>query len=318
MGALMGERTGIAWTHHTFNPWWGCAKVSPACDNCYAETLAGRFGTGWGVESRRRFFGAAHWQGPVRWARKARDAGERRRVFCASMADVCEHLPPSHPDAMEMAGARTRLFDLIDATGDALDWLLLTKRPERAPALMPAAWKEAPPPYAWWGVTFEDQERADLRLPRLFRIPAALRFVSYEPALGPVAWHTTLPGIDWVICGGESGAGARPMHPAWARGARDACVAAGIPYFFKQWGDWLGVDGIAVEDRTEFRPSLSLRNLRELRRWDGDNRWRCADDDETAASFLRPGTFSAPMGKKAAGSTLDGREWTEVPAIKAA
>jgi protein gp37 len=262
----VAENTEISWTDHTFNCWWGCTRVSPACEHCYAETLAKRFGTGWGVQARRRFFGEKHWQEPLRWNERAEREGQRARVFCASMADVFELLPDSHPDAEAMETARVRLFDLIGAT-PKLDWLLLTKRPEHVAELVLTDWNiDGFPANVWLGTTVEDQRRAEERIPHLLRVPARVRFLSCEPLLGPLElWqyfgsrhsdaHIAEPfseaakascprcslgawPIHWVIAGGESGHGARPMHPQWAFSLRDQCQAAGVPFHFKQWGRW--------------------------------------------------------------------------------
>lgn len=127
-GGLMGIETEIAWTDSTFNPWWGCQRVSPGCERCYAETFAKRVGLQvWGPKQERRFFGEKHWREPLRWNEQAAKAGARRRVFCASMADVFE-------ERLDLAAARARLFGLIRLT-PSLDWLLLTKRPENAARL---------------------------------------------------------------------------------------------------------------------------------------------------------------------------------------
>lgn len=250
----MGATT-IEWCHYTFNPWWGCTKVSPGCDHCYAETFDKRVGGAhWGAGVPRRVFGEAHWREPLKWNAKARAGYVRPRVFCASMADVFD---PEAPDA-----ERAKLWSLIAAT-PSLDWLLLTKRPQLAMRYLPwgvspvgasGAMAEVgctPWPNVWIGTTVEDQERADLRVPRLLQIPAAVRFLSVEPLLGPVDLWAYLPGeirdaslkalgsppmpaVDWVIVGGESGHGARPMQDDWVRSLRDQCGAAGVSFFFKQ------------------------------------------------------------------------------------
>ena len=239
----MGESTAISWTDHTFNPWWGCERVSPGCQNCYAEAFAKRTGhTVWGKQAERRFFGDKHWNEPIKWNAKAEAEGVRRRVFCASMADVFE-------EREELEPYRTRLYDLIEATS-ALDWQLLTKRPQNVTDMVPGhwLWREWPT-NAWVGTTVEDQERANLRVPTLLTIPAAIRFLSCEPLLGPVdldgLWG--YPGsadgddldrwpIDWVIVGGESGPRHRPFDLDWARNLRRQCDRAQVPFFFKQVG----------------------------------------------------------------------------------
>ena len=226
----MGANSTIEWTMHTFNPWWRCTKVSPACDNCYAEHLARRRGFRvWGPDAPMRQLSDAHWHQPIKWNDRAAHAAERPRVFCASMADVFEGRPDQAP-------LRDRLWKLVGETPN-LDWLLLTKRPAKIAQLVP--WREGWPPNVWIGTTVENQEWADKRLPHLLALPALVRFVSVEPQLGPVDLRSYLQGarrIDWVIVGGESGAAARPMNVSWARAVRDQCVAAGVPLHFKQWG----------------------------------------------------------------------------------
>src|SRR5690348_736847 len=192
----MGEGTKIQWTDHSFNPWWGCTRVSPGCEHCYAEAFAKRTGLGWGVAAERRFFGDKHWNEPRRWNAAAEKEGRRHRVFCASMADVFEDRP-------ELAPWRERLWDLIDET-PWLDWQLLTKRPENVNRLVTPAWHTgAWPENVWLGTTVEDQRRAEERIPELLNCAAKVRFLSCEPLLGPV--DLDLDGIQWVIVGGESG-----------------------------------------------------------------------------------------------------------------
>lgn len=224
----MGQDSEISWTHHTFNPWWGCAKVSPACHFCYAERWSRRLGGDlWGSTSPRRFFGDAHWREPLKWNRRASLAGRRARVFCASMADVFE-------DRRDLDPVRDRLWDLIAAT-PSLDWLLLTKRPEHVPGLVTwTSW----PVNVWLGTTAENQEWADVRVPALLKVPAAVRFLSCEPLLGPLTLGSWISELDWIIGGGESGPQARQMRIEWIRSLRDECTAAAVPFHFKQWGEW--------------------------------------------------------------------------------
>jgi protein gp37 len=242
----MAENSGIAWTHHTFNPWIGCARVSAACDHCYAEAWDARFGGGrWGPRAPRRR--TKTWSDPMRWQRAAVAAGRRFRVFCASLADVFDN----HPS---IAGEwRHDLWALVRATPD-LDWLLLTKRPQNARRFLPADWQDGYP-NVWLGATVESQPEADRRVPVLLRIPARLHFLSCEPLLGRLdltcirvggsgslyrANALTGDGFDgraigWVIAGGESGPGFRVADPDWFRGLRDQCAEAEIPFLFKQW-----------------------------------------------------------------------------------
>ena len=219
----MAENSKIEWTDHTFNPWIGCQKVSPGCDHCYAETQnAFRKWNGgtWGPHAPRKRTSDANWRKPKQWAKAAN--GHRPRVFCASLADVFDNKAP--------AGARGDLFDLIRDTPQ-LDWLLLTKRPENVAKMLPTDWGHGWL-NVWLGTTCEDQHHFDRRWPILSGVPAAVHFISYEPALGPLTIGDARP--SWIICGGESGSGARYMEPAWACSLRDECAAVGVAYFFKQ------------------------------------------------------------------------------------
>lgn len=254
----MGEGSLIAWTDHTFNPWRGCAKVSPGCKFCYAETfVTKRQGLPlWGVGAERKIAAPSTWKEPLRWNREAQAQGRRARVFCASLADVFE--PREDLDA-----ARRQLAQLIDKT-PWLDWLLLTKRPGemiRLGRLM--GWEGAWPSNVWAGTTTENQEQAERRIPRLLEVPARIRFLSCEPLLEPVhlgiaAFNGadsfgSLEGLSWVIVGGESGPGARPFDLAWARSIKEECGLAGTPFFFKQTGSnaWEGPPELSVRYRTK-------------------------------------------------------------------
>jgi protein gp37 len=275
----MAEDSKIQWCDHTWSPWRGCTKVSAGCKNCYAEKISHRnpavLGE-WGPDGARVV--NADWRKPLAWDRKAAKAGTRLRVF----PSLCDWLE-DRPDLDEPLG---RFLELIARTPD-LDWLLLTKRPElfsdRLHAvvrnyhggghelerglstgdMIASAWLDgATPANVWLGTSTEDQPNADARIPALLEIPAAVRFVSAEPLLGPVdftnvAWNgwrwNVLTGeasycgvsggpenlanrIDWVIVGGESGPQARPCDVAWVRSLRDQCRAAGVPCFVKQLG----------------------------------------------------------------------------------
>ena len=308
----MSENSKIEWTDHTFNPWEGCQKVGPGCDHCYAETRNARFAGGqavnWGPGAPRRRTSPATWAMPRRWNAQA-DAfmaqhGRRQRVFCASLADVFDNaVDPQW---------RADLFTLIHQTPN-LDWLLLTKRIGNVIPMMAELvhdkdqdmpWLDMMPlPNVWIGATIVNQAEADRDIPKLLAVPARVRFLSMEPLLGPVNLERPRPGPDldqgggskicqpwliqsgihWVIVGGESGPGARPMHPTWARSLRDQCNAAGVPFLFKQWGEW------APYDRS---------------RTDG-------------AALATPYSLDEPLqhfGKKASGRQLDGRAWDETPA----
>lgn len=230
----MGENSKIEWCHHSFNPWWGCQKVSPGCEHCYAETFSKRVGLDvWGKDTDRRFFGPKHWNEPRKWNELAKREGQYRRVFCASMADVFE-------DRSDLVVPRSQLFELIDET-NWLEWLVLTKRPENVMRLL----GRAVPLNVWLGTTCETQKYADERVPHLLNARGPrVRFVSAEPLLGPVDLSRWLgpatqasgmfDGIDWVIVGSESGHHARPMGLPWARSIIEQCRSAGVASFTKQ------------------------------------------------------------------------------------
>jgi protein gp37 len=285
----MAKNSSIEWTHHTFNPWWGCVKVSPACKHCYAEAWAKRVGLDlWGPKSPRRFFGEAHWREPLKWNREAEREGQRRRVFCASMADVFE-------TRAELNDWRERLWALIAQT-PMLDWLLLTKRPEKIGRCV--SWGRSWPHNVWLGTTAENQRWLDKRVPELLRYGgAAVLFISAEPLLGFLDARAYLPAagkagrsLDWVIAGGESGSKARPMNPEWARDLRDQCRSSGAKFHFKQWGHWSPED--LNVDREHRRVEMLDREGRPI--------------------------VLVRLGKKASGRSLDGTTWDEFPENRAA
>lgn len=245
----MGQTTGISWTDHTFNPWWGCTKVSSGCKHCYADTFQNRYGFdvfGFNTDGTRkalRTFGDKHWNEPLKWEADAVKAGVRRRVFCASMADVFD----GHPDA---ALHRERLWQLIRATPH-LDWQLLTKRPENVWSMVPADWGSG---YSnvWLGTSVESQETVK-RIELLARVPVhAVRFLSVEPLIGALdlkearvnitffgepEYKPALDFVNWIIVGGESGNGARRMNPEWVdKVLADCADHPGIAVFVKQMG----------------------------------------------------------------------------------
>lgn len=227
----MATHSSIEWTDHTFNPWTGCTKISPGCDNCYAEAWSKRSGhVIWGKNPRKRTTDA-YWKGPIIWQRKASlfhtEHGRRQRVFCASLADVFDN----KVDRIW----RADLFKLIKKT-PSLDWQLLTKRPQNIVKMLPTDWGDNGYHNVWLGFTAEDQTRFDQRKRFLEEIPAAIWFVSYEPAIGPLRIKASDPKPDWLIVGGESGHGARPMNPAWAHNIVADCRSFGVSPFFKKWG----------------------------------------------------------------------------------
>lgn len=294
--------TSIEWAHYTFNAWRGCTKVSAGCANCYADTLSkrnpGTLGI-WGPKGTRAIAAESYWTQLARWQAEAKAAGERRRVFCASLADVGEGQDTMPPEAWEpVQQARRRLCMEIMDRSDALDFLLLTKRPGNMVDLYPREVLER----CWVGTSVEDQKAADERIPKLLQVPAAVRFLSCEPLLGPVdLWGARYArpnggtigavthwegGVDWVIVGGESGPGARPMHPDWVRQLRAECQAADVPFLFKQWGEHCPAGQVVAVPR-EHKPSQ--------------------------AHVFPDGRLTIRVGKKAAGRLLDGREWNELP-----
>jgi protein gp37 len=226
----MGENSKIEWCDHTMNFWVGCTKVSAACDFCYAESWAKRSGHPelWAGERRRT--SPALWRQPHKWNLDRLGIGNpRARVFTNSLADFFDNQVP--------AEWRADAWQVIDKTRN-LDWLILTKRPQNIAKMLPFEWGDGWP-HVWLGTTCENQEIADRNIPILLNVPAAVRFTSLEPLLGPIhLWWLNGPGphIAWLIVGGESGPQARPMHPQWARDLRDQCAAAGVAFHFKQWG----------------------------------------------------------------------------------
>jgi protein gp37 len=229
------ENSKIEWTDHTFNPWIGCQHVSPGCDHCYAETQnAFRKWNGgtWGPRAPRNRTSEENWKNPIKWNAEARafkrEHGRRMRVFCASLADVFDNQVPLK--------WRQDLFALIREC-PRLDWLLLTKRPQNILKMLPADWGDG---YrnVWLGATAENQEWFDRRWKHLQNIPALIKFISYEPALGPLRLPKHGPYPDWLISGGESGGGARPMDPQWARDIIADCRPKGVVPFHKQWGTY--------------------------------------------------------------------------------
>ncbi|WP_257814179.1 DUF5131 family protein [Burkholderia glumae] len=281
----MGKDSRIEWTHHTFNPWWGCVKVSAACDHCYAETWAKRLGESvWGPETPRRFFGDAHWKEPLKWNREAAEENARRRVFCASMADVFENRP-------DLVGERLRLLELIEQTPN-LDWLLLTKRIHLVHKQLPKGYDF--PSNVWLGATVENQASARKRIKYLLEFTSpAVRFLSCEPLLGPLDLSEYLVRgdngmrVDWVIAGGESGPGSRPMDPVWPANLQRQCAKANVPFHFKQWGHWAPVDQV-TDVMTKHTAVKVLRK----------------DGSEVSV---------AAIGKSKAGRKLAGKHWDQFP-----
>lgn len=275
----MGERTAIAWCHHTMNAWIGCEKVSAGCANCYAEAFDKRIGGDhWGRGKPRRVLSDAYWREPIKWNRAAEKAGERRRVFSSSLADVLD------PEAPE--GQRERLFNLIGET-PWLDWLLLTKRPENGRRLIPPTPYCGPRPNVWLGVTVEHPDTL-WRVRELAQLPAAVRFVSAEPLLAETSFLPYLRegGVSWIIVGGESGAGARPFALDWARAIVRECQQTGTAAFVKQLGARPVVyDGAAMPRPMRLEDRQGGRNPDE---WPEDLRIRQFPEPHSGAPGARP------------------------------
>ena len=316
----MSTRSHIEYVQHTVNPWWGCVPVSPGCDHCYAERDAARFQPGaplWGTDAVYREFGDAHWREPVRWNRAAERAGTPARVLCASMADWADLRGP--------AAARERLWALIRAT-PWLHWLLLTKRIGNVPQLLPLDWGDG---YVnvWLGATVCNQPEFERDVPKLLAVPARIRWLSVEPMLSEIdalrastAWFERglapwlnaplLHGIHWIVGGGESGPQARPTHPLWATRLRDQCIHHGVPFFWKQWGEWVprglnwladGTEADSVDPQCKRWPQVI-----RLDESGQDGRY-CENADGGEDRFMQR------MGKRLAGRYLGYRTWDELP-----
>lgn len=320
----MAENSKIEWTDHTFNPWRGCRALSPACDNCYAKTLVeGRLGGSFDARTRAA---ESTWKQPLAWNRKAAKLGVRYRVFCASLADVFDaEVPDSWRDDLFALIAATPHLDWLLLTKRPKVMRDYADRATRCgehwladKGALPVRW---PLPNVWLGTTVENQAMAEARIPHLLATLAAVHFLSMEPLLGPVdlrrldapnAFHDHLNALtgellidggsgvarhtklNWVIAGGESGHGARPSHPDWFRSLRDQCAAAGVPFLFKQWGEWAPADDLS----SETQESLELQNR------DG---W--VGDESNLAPVFR-------VGKKAAGRLLDGVLHDALPEVR--
>jgi protein gp37 len=252
----MGENSKIEWTDHTFNPWTGCTKISPACANCYAEAWAKRSGiVKWGDAAARRKTAKANWRKPIEWNRDAALEGVRKRVFCASLADVFEDRP-------EVVEWRKELFELIAKTPN-LDWLLLTKRPHNIKRLSAGM-----PPTVWLGTTIENSDYLD-RANDLIecREQASVLFLSCEPLLNQIdlkanqryqreqgfGYRPIIDDLDWVIGGFESGPGHRKGNESHAIDLRDQCISSGVAFFWKQNGGITSKAGGCLLDGVEYK-----------------------------------------------------------------
>lgn len=297
----MGASTGIAWTDATWNCWQGCHKVSTGCKNCYMFTDKKRYGQNPDVVVRSA---DSTFNAPLKWARNREKYGHINRVFVDSWSDFfIEEADPW----------RAESWAIIRQTPN-LTYQICTKRPERIAACLPADWGQGYP-NVWLMVTAENQPMADLRIPILLSIPAVVHGVSVEPMVGAVdlsRWLEPDDGLDWVICGGESGPNARPMHPDWARSLRDQCKVTDTPFFFKQWGEWAptGYCGGSVkpEDRGQLLPATVICSTgKDV----GAQTFHAIPTDPDGDTWR----VMNRVGKQAAGAILDGREWKEFPAV---
>lgn len=288
----MAEMTKIEWADHTFNPWIGCQRAGPGCDFCYAEAWDKRYrrkDARWGARADRTRTSPQNWNMPLKWQTKAEaffnQHGRRQRVFCASLADVFDN-HKSIP-----AEWRSDLADLVRQTPDLI-WMFLTKRIGNATRMLIEMFPDGVPENLWIGATIVNQEEFDRDVPKLISTPAGKRFLSMEPLLGPVELHAHIREIDWIILGGESGPDARPMNIKWAIPIRDQCLAFGVPFLFKQWGEWFPYGEI---DARGFQNSRTM--------------------GEKPGTFHEwpTGNFSVRIGKKQAGRFLAGRTWDQVP-----
>lgn len=361
----MADKSKIEWTDATWNPIRGCSVVSEGCRNCYAMTTAARFtkpGEAYEGLAYRNESGA-HWTGqvklieehlndPLRWKRP-------RRIFVNSMSDlfheslsfgqifrvfaVMQRAPQHTFQVLTKRPARMKEF---------LEWLAIWGVPT-ALAMGIQEYYEWPYPNTWIGVSVEDQATFDERWPYLRDTPAWTRWLSLEPLLGPInaaaalqeshyycdvsdepddptPAHRCAPIANWIVVGGESGSGARPMHPDWARSLRDQCVAAGVPFFFKQWGEWKPIlDNVRNYSNGYYFPRGNRDYVRAIARAARFHGGTALISPRVNGDIMyheaRKGDFCPEVpthtlveymvrvGKQAAGRLLDGREWNEYP-----
>lgn len=358
----MSENTKIEWCDHTFNPWEGCQEAGPGCDRCYAKARNSRYNHGvavnWGPGAPRRRTSEANWRKPLQWNANAcwfvqcNDCGwrgvskgatcggchgcdtspARPRVFCASLADVFDN-------AVDREW-RDDLATLILNTPN-LDWLLLTKRIGNAGVMLGEMFLDGPPDNIRIGATICNQPEADRDIHKLLALGLP-NFLSMEPLLGPVSFEglfanprnpadgtNALAALDWVIVGGESGPGARSMHPDWVRSLRDQCEAVGTPFLFKQWGEWKPISqmeepehNVLYKSRVTAKPHEDQGNLDDIYGRKCTVPTTVLHIDGSTHGITEPMAFLQgteamqifQIGKKAAGRLLDGRTWDEFPA----
>lgn len=332
----MAENSKIEWTKHTCNLWWGCTKVHEGCDHCYAETLDNRYNhdnTHWGNDKPRKAVKSV-WNDFIKYQKAAAEAGEVHRVFVGSMMDIFEKSMPLEKEFIlpQSVAENSKVIDLVrSVTGGAtlhpfkttgelrdfffrcivplcpnLQFLLLTKRPSNINAMIPEEWKTNPPANVIFGTSIVNQETADRLIPQLYQVQGK-RFLSCEPLLGPIdlskeysVGKGSVPMgllMDWVICGGESGHNARPMHPDWALALHKKCCIEGIniPFFFKQWGEWKPIAPVDFAT-TPMTSNERWMNINGGHGYHGDSVW-----------------LMKRVGKHEAGNLLDGKQHKNFP-----
>ncbi len=328
----MSDKTKIEWTDATWNAIRGCSRISEGCRNCYAESVANRF-KGEGLPYEGLIARTGQWNGKIKAVDSVMDQPFRwkkpRRIFVNSMSDLFhENLPFSEIDKIfaVMSAANWHTYQVL--TKRAYRMQEYFKNDDWIDRVRKIAWNLNPAsayhethmigglPNVWLGVSVEDQKAAEERIPFLLETPAAVRWISAEPLIGPIdfsgMWVPSNPAIhvnmleklDWVVVGGESGKSARPMHPDWARTLRDQCVALDVPFLFKQWGEWL--PGELVVGKTVYAACSDGKIMISK-----GNKAR--DNFGTHPDIHSGNLIALKVGKKAAGRLLDGKEWNQYP-----
>lgn len=318
----MADNTGIEWTDRTWNPTTGCDRVSPGCDHCYAMTMAKRLkgmgsakyqrdgdpltsGPGFGIQHHSPVVGE-----PLRWKKP-------QRIFVNSMSDLFHDGIPDgfiaavwatmkrcpHHTFQVLTKRHARMRSLLSSDGFREMVFARCGVARDQPCGHLEHYRQWPLPNVWLGVSAENQQWADIRVPALLDTPAAVRFISAEPLLGPLSIFASSkidrdPGLDWVIAGGESGRGARPMHPSWVRALRDECAGASVPFLFKQWGEYR-----PLEHPDDDSAHLYVQH----------ETGRTATDDDMWHISTGHWWGVRREGKHRAGRELDGQTWDQYP-----
>lgn len=308
----MAESSSIEWTDATVNFWWGCTKVGPGCDHCYAESLNAFRGNGqWGAGApRRKIKGALAMMASLDRRPWMDELGRRRRVFMSSMCDVFDN-------EVDPEWRMEAYYSAQHATN--LDIQMLTKRISNVAKMVPPDWTSGYwPRHIGLMITVVNQQEADRDVPRLLMLKQQFGIpwvgLSCEPLLGPIDLRSWLQHLDWVIGGGESGKDARPMHPNWISSLRDQCGSADVPFLFKQWGEWgLSEESIGSHIAHAVANDGSLYRMTDLAYPNGARRVEALDAGHDHAAL----TAVYRVGKKAAGRMLDGVEHIAFPRVAA-